>query len=164
MLDPAHSHGLPAFLVDDPGVNSGFMLAQYTQASLVSECKRFAVPASVDSIPTSGTTEDHNSMGWDAGMKLRRAIEHSSYVIAIEALCAAQALDLRARAGHEDADEVAPSAATRAVCEAIREAVPFLERDRPLTPDIEAVASLVRSGGIVAAAESVLGPQPWQIP
>ncbi|HEX9775767.1 MAG TPA: histidine ammonia-lyase [Actinomycetota bacterium] len=164
MLDPAHSHGLPAFLVEDPGVNSGFMLAQYTQASLVSECKRRAVPASVDSIPTSGTTEDHVSMGWDAGTKLRISLEHAAQVIAIEALCAAQALDLRRRLGHGDASELSPSPAARAVCEAIRARVAFLGADRPLSPDIEAVGALVTSGELLRAAESVLGPLPWQIP
>jgi histidine ammonia-lyase len=165
MLDPAHSHGLPAFLVNEPGVNSGFMLGQYTQASLVAECKRLAVPASVDSIPTSGTTEDHNSMGWDAGLKLRRALRNAQYVVAIEALCAAQALDLRARHGHEDAGEdLSPSAATQAVCDAIRARVPFLERDRVLAPDVEAVAALVRDGSLVRAAESVIGQTPWQVP
>jgi len=165
MLDPAHSHGLPAFLVEEPGVNSGFMLGQYTQASLVAECKRLAVPASVDSIPTSGTTEDHNSMGWDAGLKLRRSIANAQAVIAIEALCAAQALDLRAHHGHEDAGDVLePSPATRAVCDAIRARVPFLERDRALAPDIAAVVELVRDGSLLRAAESVLGPTPWQVP
>jgi len=156
MLDPAHSNGLPAFLVPDPGVNSGFMLAQYTQASLVSECKRLAVPASVDSIPTSGTTEDHVSMGWDAGLKVRMALEHATAVVAIEALCAAQALDLRA--------PLRPSDATMAVVAAIRERVPRLEVDRPLSPDIAAATTLVRDGTLLRAAETVLGPQPWQVP
>lgn len=156
MLDPAHSNGLPAFLVPDPGVNSGFMLAQYTQAAMVSECKRLAVPASVDSIPTSGTTEDHVSMGWDAGMKLRHALFNARTVIAVEAMCAAQAIDLRA--------PLRPSVATRAVVDAIRARVPHLDRDRPLAPDIEAVTDLVGDGTLLRAAESVIGPQPWQVP
>jgi histidine ammonia-lyase len=164
MLDPAHSHGLPAFLVHDPGVNSGFMLGQYTQASLVAECKRLAVPASVDSIPTSGTTEDHNSMGWDAGLKLRRSIANAQAVVGIEALCAAQALDLRAHHGHEDAPELAPSEASRAVVDAIRARAPFLDADRQLAPDIAAVVDLVRDGSIVRAAEGALGALPWQVP
>lgn len=164
MLDPAHSHGLPAFLVEDPGVNSGFMLAQYTQASIVSELKRHAVPASTDSIPTSGTTEDHVSMGWDAGVKLRKAIDHVWVVIGIEALCAAQALDLRARQTHEDAHELDPSPAARAVMDLIRSEVPFLSADRPLTPAIEAVAVMAREGRIMEAAQSVIGPQPWTVP
>jgi histidine ammonia-lyase len=156
MLDPAHSNGLPAFLVPDPGVNSGFMLAQYTQAAMVSEGKRLAVPASVDSIPTSGTTEDHVSMGWEGARKLRRAIANSQTVIAIEALCAAQALDLRA--------PLAASDATRAVVDAIRGRVATLTEDRALAPDIEAVTQMVRDGAIVRAAESVLGALPWQVP
>ena len=156
MLDPAHSNGLPAFLVPDPGVNSGFMLAQYTQASMVSQCKRLAVPASVDSIPTSGTTEDHVSMGWDAGLKLRRAIDNSRTVVAIEALCATQALDLRA--------PLEASEATRAVTTAIRERVPTLTEDRPLAPDIAAVTEMVRGGVVVSAAEGVIGPLPWHVP
>lgn len=149
MLDPAHSNGLPPFLAPDPGVNSGFMLAQYTQASLVGECKRLAVPASVESIPTSGTTEDHVSMGWDAGLKARRAIRNATTVLAIEALCGAQALDLRAPL------ESSPAAA--AVREAIRRRVVAMERDRPLAPDIEAVAELVGSGALGQAAASAVG-------
>jgi len=156
MLDPVHSQGLPAFLVPDPGVNSGFMLVQYTQASLVSECKRLAVPASVDSIPTSGTTEDHVSMGWDAGLKLRDSLAHATAVVAIEALCVAQALDLRA--------PLAPNDATAAVVASIRERVPFLDVDRPLAPAIAAVTEMVRDGTLLRAAETVIGPQPWQIP
>jgi histidine ammonia-lyase len=164
MLDPAHSHGLPAFLVLDPGVNSGFMLAQYTQASLVSTGKRLAMPASVDSIPTSGTTEDHVSMGWDAGRKLRDAIDNASIVVAIEALCAAQALDLRALHGHEDAPDMVPSEATAAVVAAIRSEVAMLDVDRALAPDIEAVTQMVRDGRLLRAAESVIGATPWQVP
>ncbi|MFN2613505.1 MAG: histidine ammonia-lyase [Actinomycetota bacterium] len=156
MLDPAHSNGLPAFLVPDPGVNSGFMLAQYTQASLVAECKRLAVPASVDSIPTSGTTEDHVSMGWDAGLKLRRALRNAQTVVAIEALCAAQALDLRA--------PLEASAPSRAVVAAIRERVATLTSDRALAPDIEAATEMAREGTLLRAAESVIGALPWQVP
>jgi histidine ammonia-lyase len=149
MLDPAHSNGLPAFLAPDPGVNSGFMLAQYTQAALVAECKRLAVPASVDSIPTSGTTEDHVSMGWDAGLKARRSVGNAQVVLAVEALCAAQALDLRG------APE--PSRAAKAVRAALRERVPRLAEDRPLAPDIEAAAEMVRTGALARAAEQQVG-------
>jgi len=149
MLDPAHSNGLPAFLAPDAGVNSGFMLAQYTQASMVAECKRLAVPASVDSIPTSGTTEDHVSMGWDAGLKARRAVQNAEGVVAIEALAASQALDLRA--------PLEPSAAASAVRAAIRERVAFMDKDRFLAPDIEAARELARSGAIVGAAATAVG-------
>ena len=96
MLDPARSHGLPAFLADDPGVDSGHMIAQYSQAALVSEMKRLAAPASVDSIPSSAMQEDHVSMGWSAARKLRRSVDALTRVLAIEVLTAARALDLRA--------------------------------------------------------------------
>ena len=97
-LDNARNHGLPPFLADDPGVDSGYMIAQYTQAALVSELKRLAVPASVDSIPSSAMQEDHVSMGWSAARKLRRAVDALTQVLAIEILTAARALDLRAAA------------------------------------------------------------------
>ncbi len=95
-LDVARNHGLNAFLADDPGVDSGHMIAQYTQAAIVSELKRLAVPASVDSIPSSAMQEDHVSMGWSAARKLRKAIDGLQRVLAIEILTAARALDLRA--------------------------------------------------------------------
>ncbi|HEY0636270.1 MAG TPA: histidine ammonia-lyase, partial [Pseudonocardiaceae bacterium] len=96
MLDPARSHGLPPFLAADPGVDSGQMIAHYTQAAVVAELKRLAVPASVDSIPTSAMQEDHVSMGWAAARKLRRALHGLGTVLAVEAMTAARALDLRA--------------------------------------------------------------------
>ena len=95
-LDAARSNGLPPFLADDPGVDSGHMIAQYTAAGIVSELKRLAVPASVDSIPSSAMQEDHVSMGWHAARKLRRALDGLTRVLAIEILTAARALDLRA--------------------------------------------------------------------
>jgi histidine ammonia-lyase len=147
MLDPAHSNGLPAFLAPEAGVNSGFMLAQYTQASLVAECKRLAVPASVDSIPTSGTTEDHVSMGWDAGLKALKAAANARCVLAIEALCAAQALDLRT--------PLVPSPAASAVRDRIRAQVPGMPRDRELAPQIAAVDAMVPA--LVEAAEGAAG-------
>src|SRR6202035_5038097 len=94
-LDRARNRGLPPFLADDPGVDSGHMIAQYTQAAIVSELKRLAVPASVDSIPSSAMQEDHVSMGWSAARKLRRAVDGLTRVLAIELLTAARALDLR---------------------------------------------------------------------
>ena len=95
-LDKARNHGLPPFLADDPGVDSGHMIAQYTQAAIVSELKRLADPASVDSIPSSAMQEDHVSMGWSAARKLRRSVDGLTRVVAIEVLTAARALDLRA--------------------------------------------------------------------
>ena len=95
-LDPARSHGLPPFLADEVGVDSGLMIAQYAAAGIVSELKRLAVPASVDSIPSSAMQEDHVSMGWAAARKLRRAVDGLARVLAIEVLTGARALDLRA--------------------------------------------------------------------
>jgi histidine ammonia-lyase len=150
MLDPNRSHGLPAFLAHDPGVDSGLMIGQYTQAALVSEMKRLAVPASVDSIPSSAMQEDHVSMGWAAGRKLRRAVDALTRVLAIELMTAARALDLRA--------PLTPAPATAAAVASLRTVVPGPGQDRYLTPEIEAAVALVRSGVVLAAAEAVTGP------
>ncbi len=150
MLDPARSHGLPAFLAADPGVDSGLMIAQYAQAGLVSELKRLAVPASVDSIPSSAMQEDHVSMGWSAARKLRRSIDGLSRVLAVEVLAAARALELRA--------PLACSPAAAAVRTALRRTVPGVGPDRWLGPEIEAAVAAVADGAILAAAESVTGP------
>jgi histidine ammonia-lyase len=133
MLDTARSHGLPAFLADDPGVDSGHMIAQYTQAGIVSELKRLAAPASVDSIPSSAMQEDHVSMGWSAARKLRRSIDGLRRVLAIELLTAARALDLRS--------PLVPGPAT----------------GRWLAPEIAAAHALVLDGSLLAAAEGVAG-------
>jgi len=114
MLDVARSHGLPAFLADDPGVDSGLMIAQYTQAALVSENKRLANPASVDSIPSSAMQEDHVSMGWSAARKLRTAVDNLARILAVELVTAARALDLRA--------PLQPAAGTSAAVRALRDA------------------------------------------
>ncbi|MDQ3555676.1 MAG: histidine ammonia-lyase [Gemmatimonadota bacterium] len=130
--------GLPAFLTPDPGVNSGLMLAQITAAALVSENKLLAHPASVDSIPTGANREDHVSMGAHAAVKLRKVLRNAEVVLAIELLCAAQALEfhrpLRAGRGVERAHSL------------LRERVPALQQDRVLAPDIEAAAEMVRAG------------------
>ncbi len=149
-LDKARNHGLPPFLADDPGVDSGLMIAQYTQASIVSELKRLAVPASVDSIPSSAMQEDHVSMGWNAARKLRRSVDGLSRVVAVEVLTAARALDLRA--------PLTPAPATGAVVELLRSnGVAGPGPDRHLSPEIEATVDLVQSGAVLAAAESVIG-------
>jgi histidine ammonia-lyase len=149
-LDVARNHGLPPFLADDPGVDSGLMIAQYTAAGIVSELKRLAAPASVDSIPSSAMQEDHVSMGWAAGRKLRRALDGLTRVLAIEVLTAARALDLRA--------PLVPAPATAAVRDAVRAlGVPGPGADRWVAPEIEAVVGAVRSGALVSAAESALG-------
>jgi histidine ammonia-lyase len=151
LLDVARSRGLPAFLTDDAGVDSGHMIAQYTQAAIVSELKRLAVPASVDSIPSSAMQEDHVSMGWSAARKLRKAVDGLSRVLAIELLSAARALDLRA--------PLQPGPATGAVVAALRQQVPGPGPDRFLAPEIEAAVQFVSSGAAVAAAETLLtGP------
>ncbi|WP_030623337.1 histidine ammonia-lyase [Streptomyces sclerotialus] len=150
LLDKNRSHGLPAFLADDPGVDSGLMIAQYTQAALVSEMKRLAAPASVDSIPSSAMQEDHVSMGWSAARKLRTAIDNLTRVVAVELYAATRAVEMR--------DGLTPSSATRAVLAAVRaEGVPGPGEDRFLAPDLAAAYEFVRSGRLVAAVESVTG-------
>lgn len=149
-LDKDRSHGLNAFLADDPGVDSGHMIAQYTQAAMVSEMKRLAVPASVDSIPSSAMQEDHVSMGWSAARKLRRSVDALTRVLAIELLTAARGIEMRAPL------QAAPG--TGAVIAALRESVEAVGTDRFLAPEIEAAVDLVRSGRALAAVESVTGP------
>jgi histidine ammonia-lyase len=148
MLDAARSRGLPPFLAADPGVDSGHMIAQYTQAALVSELKRLAMPASVDSIPSSAMQEDHVSMGWSAARKLRRSVDALTRVLAIELLSAARALDLRA--------PLRPGPATGAVVAGLRASVDGPATDRYLAPEIEAAVEYVRSGAAVAAADAAL--------
>ena len=149
-LDRNRSHGLPPFLADDPGVDSGLMIAQYTQAAIVSELKRLAVPASVDSIPSSAMQEDHVAMGWSAARKLRRSVDGLTRVVAIEVLTAARALDLRA--------PLSPSPATAAVVALLRTSgIAGPGPDRHLAPDIEAAVQLVMSGAVVSAVEAVIG-------
>jgi histidine ammonia-lyase len=149
-LDKARNHGLPPFLASDPGVDSGHMIAQYTQAAIVSEMKRLANPASVDSIPSSAMQEDHVSMGWSAARKLRRSVDGLTRVVAIEVLTAARALDLRA--------PLTPSPATGAVVELLRSSgIEGPGPDRHLSPEIELAVSLVQSGAVLAAAEAVIG-------
>jgi histidine ammonia-lyase len=149
-LDVARNSGLNAFLADDPGVDSGHMIAQYTQAAIVSELKRLAVPASVDSIPSSAMQEDHVSMGWSAARKLRRSLDGLTRVLAIELLTAARGIDLRA--------PLTPAAATGAVVSALRQTVQGPGPDRFLAPEIEATVRFVSDGSALRAAESVAGP------
>jgi histidine ammonia-lyase len=141
MLDKTRSNGLPPFLADDPGVDSGLMIAQYTQAALVSENKRLAVPASVDSIPSSAMQEDHVSMGWNAGRKLRRGIDNLTRIIAIELVAAARALDLRA--------PLQPGPVTGAVRNRLREVVAGPGPDRFVSPELEAAVEFVRQGRVL---------------
>jgi histidine ammonia-lyase len=155
MLDPARSHGLPAFLAGDPGVDSGLMIAQYTQAGLVSDSKRLAVPASVDSIPSSAMQEDHVSMGWHAARKLRRSVENLRRVLAIELVTATRAIDMRTSMSD---GVLVPGPAGAAVLEVLRRTVQGPGSDRFLSPELEEADRLVGSGAIRAAAETATGP------
>jgi len=148
LLDPHRSAGLPPFLAIEPGVNSGLMLAQYTAAALVAENRLLAHPASTDSLPTSGMQEDHVSLGWSAGVKLRRLLANLARVLAVELLCAARALDLRA--------PLAPAPATAAVRDLVRERAGGPGPDRLLAPELAAVERLVGDGAVVAAAGEAL--------
>ncbi|MER5631597.1 histidine ammonia-lyase [Streptomyces nitrosporeus] len=153
LLDRNRSHGLPPFLADDAGLDSGLMIAQYTQAALVSELKRLAVPASVDSIPSSAMQEDHVSMGWSAARKLRTAVSGLTRIVAVELYAATRAVELRS------ADGPVPAPASSAVIRALRAAgVQGPGPDRFLAPDLAAAETFVAGGGLVAAAESVTGP------
>ena len=150
-LDPARNQGLPPFLAHEVGVDSGLMIAQYTAAGIVSELKRLAAPASVDSIPSSAMQEDHVSMGWAAARKLRRAVDGLTRVLAIEVLTASRGADLRA--------PLAQGPATGAVTAALREQVAGPGPDRYLSPEIEAAVALVASGALRDAADAAL-PHP----
>ncbi len=141
--------GLPAFLVSDGGLNSGFMIAQYTAAALVSENKVLCHPASVDSIPTSANKEDHVSMGTIAARQSRDVISNTANVVAIELLCGAQALDLFTN--------LKPGEGTLAAYQVIRQTIPHLASDRILANDIAAMIELLRSGKILQAVEKKIG-------
>ncbi len=149
MLNPALS-GLPAFLAEMGGLHSGLMISQYTAASLVSENKVLAHPASVDSIPTSANQEDHVSMGTIACRKARQIHENVLWVLAIELVSGAQALDFHR--------PLRPGRGVAAVHAAIRESIPHLARDRYLKPEVGRVRELIRSGALVRAAETAAGP------
>ncbi len=139
-LDKNRNGGLTPFLADDPGVDSGHMIAQYTQAGIVSELKRLAVPASVDSIPTSAMQEDHVSMGWSAARKLRRSLDGLTRVLAIELLTAARGIELRGET---------PAPVTGEVIAAMRETIPGPGPDRYLAPEIASAVALVASGALL---------------
>jgi histidine ammonia-lyase len=150
LLDASRSEGLPPFLAQDPGVDSGLMIAQYTQAAMVAENRRLAAPAGVDSLPTSAMQEDHVSMGWGAARKLRVALGNLSRILAVEATCAARGLELRA--------PLSPGAGTGAALAAIRAAgVPGPGSDRHLSPELAAVEGLVATGELVGAVEGEIG-------
>ena len=147
-LDQNRSAGLPPFLAHDPGVDSGLMIAQYTQAGLVSENKRLASPASVDSIPSSGMQEDHVSMGWGAARKLRKVVDNLARILAIELVTASRSIEMRTG--------LAPSPATGAVIAELRKTVAGLGPDRFLSPELEAAVAFVVAEKATAAARSVV--------
>jgi histidine ammonia-lyase len=149
LVNPSLSDGLPAFLTIDGGLNSGFMIPQYVAASLVSENKALCHPASVDSIPTSAGQEDHVSMGNAAGLKAWQVLANAERVLAIELLAGAQAVEFLA--------PLVPGVGAGAAHDLIREISPRLSDDRPLAPDIEAVAEAIRAGRFVPAVETAAG-------
>ena len=149
LVNPSLSDGLPPFLVEEGGLNSGFMIPQYVAASLVSENKVLAHPASVDSIPTSAGQEDHVSMGNAAGLKLLRVLDNVERTLAIELLAGAQAVEFLA--------PLRPADAVSAAHDFVRSLSERLVEDRSLAADIERVAEAVRSGAVVAATEEVCG-------
>ena len=136
MLDRTRSHGLPPFLADEVGVDSGLMIGHYTAASMASENKRLAAPASVDSLPTSGMQEDHVSMAWLAARKLRKVVDNVRRILAVEYVCAARAIELRA--------PLDPGPATGAALAALRAVVPGTGPDRYLSPELAAAEHLLR--------------------
>jgi len=149
ILDPERSCGLPPFLASRPGLNSGYMITQYTAAALVAENRVLCHPASVESIPTSGSQEDHVSMGWGAGRKLGEVLGNAARVIAVEILCACVGIECRR--------PLAPAPGTAAALEQVRRRVPPLGDDRPPAPDIEAVAEMIDDGSLVRAARGAAG-------
>ncbi len=153
LLDTHRSHGLPPFLAGDAGVNSGLMIAQYTQASIVAENRRLAAPASVDSLPTSAMQEDHVSMSWGAARKLRTVIANLARILAVELTCAARGLQWRA--------PLQPSPATAAALRAVRASsdgsATHTSSDRWLAPELAAADQLVRSGALLDAVQAITG-------
>ena len=150
-LDTARNHGLPPFLAADPGLDSGLMIAQYTAAGIVSELKRLATPASVDSIPSSAMQEDHVSMGWAAGRKLRRSVDGLARVLGIELLASTRALDFREAAGAGT-----PARATEALHSLFRTRIAAPDTDAFLSPDINMAHEFVHSGAVLDTVEGAI--------
>ena len=150
MVNPAINHGLPAFLVEDGGLNSGFMIVQYSAAALVSENKVLAHPASVDSIPTSANQEDHVSMGSIAAKKSKDIFENVRKVIGMELITACQAIELKGAK-----DKLSP--ATKVAYEEIRKIIPHVDIDRPMYIDIHAAEDIIKTNKIVENVEKTIG-------
>jgi histidine ammonia-lyase len=149
LLDASRSHGLPSFLADDPGVNSGLMIPHYAQAAMVAENRRLAAPAGVDSLPTSAMQEDHVSMGWGAARKLRASLANLTRIVAVELACAARGLDLRR--------PLSPAPGTAAARDAIRAALAGPGPDRFLAPELADAERLVADGAVLAAVTDAIG-------
>ena len=150
LLDPARSHGLAPFLADDPGVDSGLMIGQYTAAALCAENRRLAAPAAVDSLPTSAMQEDHVSMGWGAARKLRRVIDNLRRILAVEWVAAARGIELRA--------PLQPAAGTAAAISLLRRSVPGPGPDRWLSPELAAAERMLADETLATAVEAATGP------
>jgi histidine ammonia-lyase len=142
LLNPDINEGLPAFLSTDPGLSSGFMIAQIVAAALINACQVLSHPSSTGSIPTDGGKEDHVSMGMTGAIKLRQIVEHTERILGIELMCAAQALEFRR--------PLKSSTKIEEAHEAVRKVVPRLERDRVLAPDIDSLATAIRAGKLDA--------------
>jgi histidine ammonia-lyase len=151
LTTPELSDGLPSMLVRSKGLDSGLMMPQYTAAALVSDNKTLAHPDSVDSIPSSANQEDHVSMGANAARHALEIVDNVRHIVAIELLSAAQGIDLRPEG------EQKLGRGTTAAYRAVRECVDYLPRDRPMTPDIEALTALIREGSLLRAVETALG-------
>ena len=149
LLDPHRSHGLPPFLADDPGVDSGLMIGQYTAAALCAENRRLAAPATVDSLPTSAMQEDHVSMGWGAARKLRRVIANLRRILAIEWVAAGRAIELRA--------PLQPAAGTGAAVRLLRTQVPGPGPDRWLSPELSTAEQMLADESLVPVVEAAAG-------
>jgi histidine ammonia-lyase len=149
LLDAGRSHGLPAFLAADPGVDSGLMITQYTQAAMVAENRRLAAPASVDSLPTSAMQEDHVSMAWGAARKLRLVLANLGRILGVELGCAARGLELRV--------PLPPAPGTAAALAAVREVAPGPGPDRWLSPELAELERLVVGGALSEAVEAAIG-------
>ena len=138
LLNPDINEGLPAFLAREPGISSGFMMAQIVSAALINECQVLATPSSVGSIPTDGGKEDHVSMGMTGALKLRRIVENAERVVGVELMCGAQAIEYRR--------PLRSSQSVEGAYAAVRKVVPSLVEDRVLSGDMEALADAVRNG------------------
>jgi histidine ammonia-lyase len=150
LVNPLTNEALPPFLSPQGGLHSGYMIAQYVAAALVAELRTLAMPASAESVPTSGLQEDYNSMAAGSALKARRAAGLARQVLAIEVLLAAQALDLRA--------PLAPGRGSAAARDAVRRRIPRLEADRYLKADLDAALELCEADTVLAAVETVIGP------